>query len=62
MDVLAKAVVAVIDLLRAHKRVMVREMCIRDRVSWENKEMFAYHQKGKIEALKAEQRKATYLV
>jgi len=31
-------------------------------VSWENKEMFAYHQKGKIEALKAAQRKAIYLV
>ena len=28
----------------------------------ENKEMLAYHQKGKIEALKAAQRKATYLV
>jgi hypothetical protein len=31
-------------------------------VSWENKEMFAYHQKGKIEALKAAQQKAIYLV
>lgn len=28
----------------------------------ENKDMLAYHQKGKIEALKAAQRKATYLV
>lgn len=28
----------------------------------ENKDMLAYHQKGKIEALKAEKRKATYLV
>lgn len=28
----------------------------------ENKDMFAYHQMGKIEALKAAQRKATYLV
>lgn len=28
----------------------------------ENKEMLVYHQKGKIEALKAAQRKATYLV
>lgn len=28
----------------------------------ENKDMLAYHQKGKIEALKAVQRKATYLV
>ena len=28
MDVLAKAVVAVIDLLRAHKRVMVREILV----------------------------------
>lgn len=28
----------------------------------ENKNMLAYHQKGKIEALKAAQRKATYLV
>lgn len=28
----------------------------------ENKEMLAYHQKGKIEALKAAQQKATYLV
>ena len=28
----------------------------------ENKDMLVYHQKGKIEALKAAQRKATYLV
>ena len=28
----------------------------------ENKDMLAYHQKGKIEALKAAQRKASYLV
>ena len=28
----------------------------------ENKDMLAYHQKGKIEALKAAQKKATYLV
>ena len=28
MDVLAKAVVTVIDLLRAHKRVMVREILV----------------------------------
>lgn len=28
----------------------------------ENKDMLAYHQKGKVEALKAAQRKATYLV
>lgn len=28
----------------------------------ENKDMLAYHQKGKTEALKAAQRKATYLV
>ena len=28
----------------------------------ENKDILAYHQKGKIEALKAAQRKATYLV
>lgn len=28
----------------------------------ENKDMLAYHQRGKIEALKAAQRKATYLV
>ena len=28
----------------------------------ENKDMLTYHQKGKIEALKAAQRKATYLV
>lgn len=28
----------------------------------ENKDMLAYHQKGKIEALKAAQRKAAYLV
>ena len=28
----------------------------------ENKDMLSYHQKGKIEALKAAQKKATYLV
>ena len=44
------------------KRIDTKGVHYMRRGELENKEILAYHQKGKIEALKAAQKKATYLV